>query len=45
MRELGKLQVHESCQLLRGAEITGAVFMEWQLQITLLDLIIVQTEV
>ena len=33
MQELGKPQVHKSCQLLHGAELTGAeltgaVFME-----------------
>ena len=28
MQELGNPQVHESCQLLRDAELTGAVFME-----------------
>ena len=30
MQELGKPQVHKSCQLLRGAELTGAVFIEWR---------------
>ena len=45
MQELGKLQVHESYQLLYGAKLTDAVFMEWHQQITLLDLIIVQTVV
>ena len=29
MQELGKLQAHESCQLLRGTKLKGAVFMEW----------------